>query len=70
MITLKHMKTLIVLVVGLLAVGCGKSLTEEEKKVVGSYEAKDAGSCPACNAMLADTCPACGNPLVGEHVQS
>ena len=31
----------IVLVVGLLVgVGCGKSLTEEEKKYVGSYEAK------------------------------
>ena len=32
------MKVLIPIVIGLLVVGCGKSLTEEEKKVVGSYE--------------------------------
>ena len=50
--SLKHMKSLIVLVVGLLAVGCGedkqpsKELTLEEQKalrekVVGEYEFKD-----------------------------
>ena len=49
--SLKHMKSLIVLVVGLLAVGCGedkqpsKELTLEEQKalrdsVVGEYESK------------------------------
>ena len=50
--SLKHMKSLIVLVVGLLAVGCGQpegygTLLHQqryqkklEKKVVGSYEAK------------------------------
>ena len=35
----------IVLIIGLLVVGCvGRSLTEEEKKVVGSYEAKVEGA--------------------------
>jgi hypothetical protein len=35
----------IVLIMGLLVVGCGgRSLTEEEKKVVGSYEAKVGGA--------------------------
>ena len=28
------------MILGLLVVGCGKSLTEEEKKVVGSYEGR------------------------------
>ena len=38
------MKVLITVVIGLLVVGCGgRSLTEEEKKVVGSYEAKVEG---------------------------
>ena len=32
------MKILALMILGLLVVGCGKSLTEEEKKVVGSYE--------------------------------
>ena len=35
----------IVLIMGLLVAGCGgRSLTEEEKKVVGSYEAKVGGA--------------------------
>ena len=38
------MRTLIVLVVGLLAAGCSKSLTEEEKQVVGEYELKKDGN--------------------------
>jgi hypothetical protein len=38
--SLKHMRTLIILVVGLLSVGCGNSA---EKKVVGEYEYKEDG---------------------------
>ena len=37
------MKKLITIIIMLVAVGCGKSLTEEEKKVVGSYESKVGG---------------------------
>ena len=36
----RQMKNFISIIVIMLAVGCGKSLTEEEKKVVGSYETK------------------------------
>ena len=39
--SLKHMKSLIVLVVGILSVGCGKKLTPQEKALVGEYERKD-----------------------------
>lgn len=34
------MKNLITIFLLLVAVGCSKSLTEEEKKIVGSYETK------------------------------
>ena len=34
------MKKLITIMIMLVAAGCGKSLTQEEKKVVGSYETK------------------------------
>ena len=34
------MKNLISILFVMMIVGCGKSLTEEEKKVVGSYEGK------------------------------
>ena len=34
------MKNLITILILLVAFGCGKNLTEEEKKVVGSYETK------------------------------
>ncbi len=55
--SLKHVKSLIVLVVGLLAVGCGKTepikeLTPEQKQkalrdsVVGEYEFKDENGNP------------------------
>jgi len=38
------MRTLIVLVVGLMAVGCGqRNLTLEEQKIVGTYEIKKYG---------------------------
>ena len=37
------MKNLITIIIMLVAVGCGKSLTEEEKKVVGSYGTKKGG---------------------------
>ncbi|MFB0559277.1 MAG: hypothetical protein ACETVS_01925 [Dehalococcoidales bacterium] len=33
------------------------------------YEARTPGLCPRCQVALIATCPACGNPVVGEHVQ-
>jgi predicted amidophosphoribosyltransferase len=32
------------------------------------YESKEPGVCPRCNATLIASCPACGNPVVGEHI--
>ncbi|MDD4876646.1 MAG: hypothetical protein PHQ86_05930 [Dehalococcoidales bacterium] len=32
------------------------------------YQAKAPGLCPNCQTQLVATCPACGNPLVGEHI--
>lgn len=32
------------------------------------YESDKPGICPDCQTMLAATCPACGNPMVGEQV--
>ena len=28
-----------------------------------------AGACPGCQALLVASCPACGNPVVGEQIQ-
>jgi len=32
------------------------------------YESDNPGSCPNCQEMLVASCPTCGNPLVGTHV--
>lgn len=34
------------------------------------YESKVSGSCPGCQVSLVATCPACGNPVVGEHIRA
>lgn len=31
-------------------------------------ESKVAGLCPSCQTLLVASCPACGNPVVGEHI--
>ena len=33
------------------------------------YESGVAGICPNCQTVLVATCPACGNPVVGEQIQ-
>ena len=33
------------------------------------YESRVAGICPNCQTVLVATCPACGNPVVGEQIQ-
>ncbi len=32
------------------------------------YESGEPGLCPKCQVSLMVTCPACGNPIVGEHI--
>ncbi len=32
------------------------------------YESGEPGLCPKCQVPLVATCPACGNPVVGEHI--
>jgi len=32
------------------------------------YEAEILGSCPNCQEILAAVCPACDNPVAGEHI--
>ncbi len=34
------------------------------------YESEVAGLCPYCQAPLVASCPACGNPIIGELIQS
>ncbi len=33
------------------------------------HESKVVGLCPNCQVPSVATCPACGNPVVGEHIQ-
>ncbi len=33
------------------------------------YTLTKPGFCPNCKASLVATCPACGNPIVGEQIQ-
>jgi hypothetical protein len=33
------------------------------------YESQIPGMCPGCQLPLVASCPWCGNPVVGEHVQ-
>ena len=33
-----------------------------------SYEADGPGLCPDCQVPLIASCPVCGNPIVGEHI--
>ncbi len=32
------------------------------------HEAEESGLCPSCQAPLVASCPACGNPIVGEQI--
>ena len=32
------------------------------------YEQKEPGVCPKCHVSLIASCPVCGNPVVGEHI--
>ena len=32
------------------------------------HESETAGLCPGCQLPLVASCPACGNPIVGEHI--
>ena len=53
--SLKHMKSLIVLVVGLLAVGCGKTKLQQEvlrDSIIGEYEHKSEPGDPSTYVFL------------------
>jgi len=32
-------------------------------------ESSEPGRCPNCQTLMVASCPVCGNPMVGEHVQ-
>jgi predicted amidophosphoribosyltransferase len=34
------------------------------------YESEVAGLCPNCQVPLVASCPECGNPIVGELIQT